>query len=50
MDHKDDTRSVTIKVGHVIIDATIWEGQQDKIKKEDLAAYLETADFSSIEK
>jgi hypothetical protein len=49
MDAKDD-EGVAIKVGHVIVHATIFEKQKDKIKREDLAAYLETVDFSSIEK
>ena len=49
MDAKDD-EGVAIKVGHVIVHATVFEGAKDKIKKEDLAAYLETVDFSSLEK
>ena len=49
MDKKDE-EDVVIKVGHVIVEAGAFEGQRAKIKKEDLAAYLETVDFSTIEK
>jgi hypothetical protein len=47
---KADEQLVAIKVGHVIVEAGAFADQNDKIKKEDLAAYLETVDFSTIEK
>jgi hypothetical protein len=47
---KSDGPDVVIKVGHVIVEAGAFADQKDKIKKDDLAAYLATVDFSTIEK
>ncbi len=49
IDMKDD-KGVTILVGHVVVTTGISEQGKDKVKAEDLAKWLESVDFSSIEK
>lgn len=45
---KADDAYVVIKADHLAVRMGIWAGKEDKIKKDDLAAYLATVDFKSM--
>jgi hypothetical protein len=45
---KADDKVVVIRADHMIVRMGIWAGKEDKIKKDDLAAYLATVDFKSM--
>lgn len=47
LDAADDA-VVVIKADHLVVQMGIWGGKEDKIKKDDLAAYLATVDFKSM--
>jgi hypothetical protein len=45
---KADDAHIAIKVDHLIVRMGVWAGKEDKIKKDDLAAYLATVDFKPL--
>lgn len=45
---KEGDAQVVLKVDHLVVISGVWVGQKDKIKLEDVAAYLGTADFKSL--